>query len=139
MPKSLILVTVDCLRADHVGFMGYPRPTTPFLDFLAKESYVFRAAIERRCSNLFFAALDFCSRHPLDLGRQIVGLAPGETTLASALRSQGYATACFSAANPYVSDMFGYQQGFDVFEDFLSDNSDGARSSPSRPMDGRGD
>jgi glucan phosphoethanolaminetransferase (alkaline phosphatase superfamily) len=33
--KSIVLVTVDCLRADHVGFMGYPRPVTPFLDALA--------------------------------------------------------------------------------------------------------
>src|SRR5205807_1912716 len=29
---SLILITIDCLRADHVGFLGYGRPTTPFLD-----------------------------------------------------------------------------------------------------------
>ena len=29
--KSIVVVTVDCLRADHVGFMGYERPTTPFL------------------------------------------------------------------------------------------------------------
>ena len=35
MQKSIVLVTVDCLRADHVGFMGYDRPTTPFLDLLA--------------------------------------------------------------------------------------------------------
>ena len=37
--KSLILVTVDRLRADHVGFMGYPRPTTPFLDSVAFRDY----------------------------------------------------------------------------------------------------
>src|ERR1700686_3735213 len=43
--KSIILITVDCLRADHCGFMGYPRPTTPFLDGLAGESFAFPAAI----------------------------------------------------------------------------------------------
>ena len=59
------------------------------------------------------------SRYPLGLGREIVGIAPGEATLASELRCKGYATACFSAANPYVSKMFGYDQGFDVFQDFL--------------------
>ena len=42
--SSLILVTVDCLRADHVGFLGYKRPTTPFLDSLADESFVFSNA-----------------------------------------------------------------------------------------------
>jgi glucan phosphoethanolaminetransferase (alkaline phosphatase superfamily) len=39
-PRSLILVTVDCLRADHVGFLGYSRPVTPFLDSLAEKSAV---------------------------------------------------------------------------------------------------
>ena len=29
--KSILLVTVDCMRADHAGFMGYERATTPFL------------------------------------------------------------------------------------------------------------
>lgn len=40
-PRSLLLITVDCFRADHAGFLGYRRPTTPFLDALAKESLVF--------------------------------------------------------------------------------------------------
>ena len=40
--KSIVLVTVDCLRADHVGFMGYERPTTPFLDSLSARVWSFR-------------------------------------------------------------------------------------------------
>ena len=35
------------------------------------------------------------------------------------LRASGYATAAFSAGNPYISARFGYDQGFDVFQDFL--------------------
>jgi arylsulfatase A-like enzyme len=122
--KSLVLVTVDCLRADHVGFMGYATSTTPFLDSIAKESYVFRKAVTAGAPTYFSLPSILSSRYPLDLGRDIVGLAPGEITLASALQSQGYATACFSAANPYVSNAFGYQQGFDVFEDFLSNDNE---------------
>jgi arylsulfatase A-like enzyme len=38
---SLLLVTVDCLRADHVGAYGYHRPTTPALDALAAEGLRF--------------------------------------------------------------------------------------------------
>jgi len=56
---------------------------------------------------------------PLALGRDVVGLAPGEDTLATTLRQAGYATAAFTAANPYISRRFGYDQGFDVFRDFL--------------------
>jgi len=56
---------------------------------------------------------------PLALGRDVVGLAPGERTLATVLHEAGYATAAFSAANPYISPHFGYEQGFEVFYDFL--------------------
>src|SRR5579871_4991272 len=43
--KSIVMVTVDCMRADHVGFMGYHRPTTPFFDSLSADSFIFPAAI----------------------------------------------------------------------------------------------
>ena len=56
---------------------------------------------------------------PLALGRDVVGLAPGEVTIATVLRDQGYGTAAFSAANPYISPQFGYDSGFETFNDFL--------------------
>jgi len=118
-PRSLVLITVDCFRADHAGFLGYPRPTTPFLDSLARESLVFSNAIVAGAPTYFSFPAMMASRYPLSLGRDVVGLAPGEATLASALRDAGYATAAFLAANPYLSPRFGYDTGFDVFKDFL--------------------
>jgi arylsulfatase A-like enzyme len=56
---------------------------------------------------------------PLALGRDVIGLAPDESTLTTALRDVGYRTGAFAAANPYISRRFGYDQGFEVFEDFL--------------------
>jgi arylsulfatase A-like enzyme len=56
---------------------------------------------------------------PLALGRDVLGVAPGESTLATVLRESGYATGAFSAGNPYISPRFGYHEGFDVFRDFL--------------------
>ncbi|MEZ5978259.1 MAG: sulfatase [Planctomycetota bacterium] len=38
---NVLLVTVDCLRADHVGAYGYERDTTPNIDALARESELF--------------------------------------------------------------------------------------------------
>jgi arylsulfatase A-like enzyme len=116
---SLVLVTVDCLRADHLGFLGYPRPTTPFLDSLAAESIVVPVGIVAGAPTYYSFPAIFASRHALDLGRDVVGLAPGESTLPSALRNVGYATAAFCAGNPYLTRRFGYEQGFDVFRDFL--------------------
>jgi arylsulfatase A-like enzyme len=117
--KSLVLVTVDCLRADHVGFMGYDRPTTPFLDSLAAESLVFPAAIVAGAPTYYSFPAILASRYPLALGRDLLGLAPEEPTLASVLKQAGYATASFGAANPYISSRFGYAEGFDTFRDFL--------------------
>lgn len=122
-PKSILLVTVDCLRSDHVGFMGYPRPTTPFLDSLAAESYVFPSAIVAGAPTYYSLPAILGSRYPLSLGRDVIGLAPGEVTLQSALQQAGHATAAFSAANPYISARFGYEQGFDTFRDFLKDEA----------------
>src|SRR5215813_13082416 len=110
MPKSLVLITVDCLRADHVGFNGYSRPTTPFLDSLAKESFVLPAAIVAGAPTYYSFPAIFASRHPLALGRDLLGIAAGESSLATTLRQAGYATAAFSAGNPYISARFGYEQ-----------------------------
>lgn len=119
-PPSLLLITVDCFRADHASFLGYPRPTTPFLDSLASESVVFSNAIVAGAPTYFSFPAIMASRHPLGLGRDVVGLAPQEPTMASALSDSGYATAAFLAANPYLSPRFGYDAGFGTFKDFLS-------------------
>jgi arylsulfatase A-like enzyme len=117
--RSLVLITVDCLRADHVGFLGYRGGTTPFLDSLAAQSWVFKNAVVAGTPTYYSFPAIMASRYPLAFGRDIVGLAPGESTLAATLRGAGYATAGFSAANPYLSRRFGYDQGFETFRDFL--------------------
>ena len=119
--KSIVLVTVDCLRADHVGFMGYQRPTTPFLDSLAAESFVVPAAIVAGAPTYYSFPAILASRYPLALGRDVLGLGPDEPTLAPILKQAGYSTASFAAANPYLSARFGYEHGFDTFRDFLED------------------
>ncbi len=123
MVPSLILITVDCLRADHVGFLGYPRKTTPFLDALAGSSTVFSNAIVAGAPTYYSFPAIMASRHPLALGRDVIGIAPEEPTIASALRESGYATGAFLAANPYLSPQFGYNAGFDTFNDFLAEGS----------------
>jgi arylsulfatase A-like enzyme len=117
--RSLVLITVDCLRADHCGFHGYSRATTPFLDSLKPESSVAPAAIVAGAPTYYSLPAILASRMPLVLGRDVIGLAPGESTLATVLRESGYATGAFSAGNPYISSRFGYDQGFEVFHDFL--------------------
>ncbi|MGA7217812.1 MAG: sulfatase-like hydrolase/transferase, partial [Candidatus Sulfotelmatobacter sp.] len=76
------------------------------------------------------------SRYPLALGREVVGLAPGEKTLASALRQEEYATAFLGAGNPYISAQFGYDFGFDTFRDFVEGDYL-PTSNPEEPLTGR--
>lgn len=123
MPKSVVLITVDCLRADHVGFMGYRRPSTPYLDSMAAEAFVFPSAIVAGAPTYYSFPAILASRYPLALGRDVLGLAPGEPTLASVLKGFGYATGAFGAANPYITGQFGYEEGFDTFRDFLDDEA----------------
>jgi len=121
--RSLVLITVDCLRADHVGFSGYDRKTTPFLDTLASESRVLQNAIVGGTPTYYSFPAIMASRYPLSLGRDVIGLAPDETALATVLKEVGYPTAAFLAGNPYLSPRFGYDAGFDTFEDFLDAES----------------
>ena len=118
-PQSLVLVTIDCLRADHAGFMGYTAPTTPFLDTLAREAFVFENAIAAGSPTFYSLPAIMASRAPLLHGRDVLGIAPQESTIASVLKDSGLATAAFIAANPYPSRRFGYDQGFETFRDFL--------------------
>lgn len=120
--RALVLVTVDCMRADHAGFLGYRRPTTPFLDCLSQESIVFSNAIVAGAPTYYSVPSILASRHPLAFGRDLLGLAPGEETLASVIQESGFATAAFSAGNPYISERFGFSRGFHVFCDFLGSN-----------------
>jgi arylsulfatase A-like enzyme len=139
--QSLVLITVDCLRADHVGFYGYSRHTTPFLDSLSTESFVFANAIVGGAPTYYSFPAMMASRHPLALGRDVVGLAPGESTLATLLKESGYATAAFLGGNPYLSPTFGYHEGFDVFHDWLDaqivPNSAGPAGDSHRGLRGR--
>ena len=132
-PKSLVLITVDCLRADHVSFMGYHRPTTPFLDSIAAQGFVIPSAIVTGAPTYYSFPGIFASRYPLSFGRDLLGIAPKEPTLASILKGQGYATAGFVAANPYLTRAFGYEQGFDIFKDYMS-GEPGPLSNGSAPL-----
>jgi arylsulfatase A-like enzyme len=131
---SLILITVDCLRADHVGFLGYKRPTTPFLDSLANQSFVFSQAVANGTPTYYSLPAILASRYPLALGRDLIGLAPDESTITTVFKEYGYQTAAFVAANPYLSPRFGYDAGFDVFRDYLDPESIEFHAAPSAQL-----
>lgn len=117
--RSLVLITVDCLRADHLGFNGYSRPVSPFLDSLAQRSVVIPEAIVAGVPTYFSFPAIMASRYPLGLGRHVLGIAPKENTIATCLRDAGYRTAGLVAGNPYLGARYGYSHGFQSFDDYL--------------------
>ncbi len=115
---NVVIVSVDTLRADHVGAYGYDRPTTPHLDVLATRAVVFEDAISQSAWTRPAHASMLTGLYPSEHG--IVGVAgrpmlpPSLPTLATVLRGHGYRTAAFTGgAN--LSAHFGYDRGFDVY------------------------
>lgn len=114
---NVILITVDSLRADHLGCYSYSRPTSPNIDHFAKESYLFTNAFSNGPNTPHAFPAIMASRYPLMSNR--LGLFDAPVTLAEGVKFEGYATAGFNAANPYISKYFHYDRGFDVFNDYL--------------------
>ncbi len=100
-PRSIVLVTIDTLRADHLGSYGYPRPSSPFLDRLAREGVLFENAESSAVQTSAAHASIFTALHPSQHGVRSNGQGFGDGAtyepLAEALRKGGYQTAAFSA------------------------------------------
>jgi len=113
--RDIVLVTVDSLRADHVGWHGYGRETTPALDGIAADATTFSAAFAHACSTRPSFPAILTSSYPLMYDGY--GTVSGERTpVAEVLEEAGYATAGFHS-NLYLSADFGYDRGFDTFYD----------------------
>jgi arylsulfatase A-like enzyme len=116
---SIILVSIDTLRADHLSCYGYRRQTSPNLDRLAKQGTLFRQAIAPASWTLPSHASMLTGLYPHHHGatrfRPLTPLADDVDTLAELLWDDGYATAAFTGGL-FVSSATGFAQGFDVFQ-----------------------
>ena len=116
---SAILITVDTLRADALGFAGDPRVATPALDRLAAAGRVFDFAHAHAVTTLPSHASILTGLYPYQHGaRHNAGfvLAGDVPTLASRLRDAGFATAAVVGAFPLAA-RFGLDRGFEVYDD----------------------
>jgi arylsulfatase A-like enzyme/HEAT repeat protein len=91
--RDVLLITVDALRADHVGAYGYARATTPNLDRLAAEGVVFDAAYSPTPHTSYALTSIMTGKYMRPLVLQ--GLGDDSETWASHLRHYGYRTAAF--------------------------------------------
>jgi len=127
--RSVVLVTMDSLRYDHCSFTGYERETTPTLDAMAAAGFTVANAVSPGPSTPESMPAVLTGSYPADDDEEYASeLAARQarirrhmrtrTTLAERFRERGYATAGFSP-NPYTSRYFGFDAGFDHYEDFI--------------------
>ena len=118
-PANVLLISIDTLRADHVGSYGYPAAQTPTLDALAARGLRFSHASTVTPLTLPAHASLMTGTFPAWHGvRDNGGFYVGEdqTTLAEVLRDKGYRTGAFVGA--FVLDSrWGINQGFDRYFD----------------------
>ena len=91
--RDLILITVDALRADHVGAYGYARKTTPNLDRLAESGVVFDAAYSPTPHTSYAVTSLMTGKYMRPLVLQ--GMGGDSETWADHLRRYGFRTAGF--------------------------------------------
>jgi choline-sulfatase len=123
-PSSLaktpvLLITIDTLRADHVGCYGYRRVQTPAMDALAARGVRFENAFSQVPITLPSHVAILSGTYPMwngvhDFTSQ--PLNPSVGLLAEAFKRQGYQTAAFVSA--FVLDSsWGLNRGFETYDD----------------------
>lgn len=110
---NIIFLTFDSGRADHMGFMGYPKGTTPFLDSLAQKGIYFKRAFATGSGSPQAFLGMFTSTYPLDHGGYSYIDRP-RVIISEAIRAGGYRTIGVHSS-PYLSAYFGYDRGWDEF------------------------
>lgn len=114
---NIILLTVESLRADHIGCYGYERDTTPHLDALAMEGVLFERAHSVTSWTLASHASIFTGLYPS--AHRTIGpkdkLGDAYVTLAEELSKCGYQTAGV-VSGTYLQQYYNLHQGFEYYD-----------------------
>lgn len=114
---SVILISVDTLRADHLSAYGYTKIHTPHIDSFAQGGTRFVQAEAQVPLTLPSHTSLFTSTYPFENGVEENGerVPAGVVTLASVLQSHGYQTAAFIGSE-FLDRRYGLDQGFEVYD-----------------------
>lgn len=114
----MLLVTIDTLRADHLGSYGFPLDSSPSLDALAGRAVVFERAIAAAPatgpSHASILTSRYVREHAVGFSNGATRLAD-ETTLAERFQNAGWKTAAF-VSNAVLHPRMGLDRGFDVYD-----------------------
>ena len=125
---NIVLITIDCLRADHLSCYGYERKTSPNIDNIAAQGIIFKNATSPSSWTVPSMVSLFTSLYPSNHGI-VRGLGWGGkrevqkqdaisdklTTLPEILKEKGYTTFGV-ASNIHLGERLGFARGFDYFK-----------------------
>lgn len=124
-PTNLVLISIDSLRADHLGCYGYARPTSPSIDELARDGILFRRAYSTSSwtlpAHLSLLASLYPEEHGVVDGTRALG--PEAQLLPEVLSAAGYRSVGV-VSGPYLESGWGYDQGWEEYDDRLALPSD---------------
>lgn len=119
---NVVVILMDALRADRLGVYGNPRPTSPYIDRLARNALVFEHAYAQApwtapsVASLFTGTYQSVHQvtHRMDDSREFSVLDDRFVTLAEVFHAAGYRTGAFSS-QAWILPETGFAQGFDDF------------------------
>jgi arylsulfatase A-like enzyme len=117
---NVVLITIDTIRADHLGAYGYQRDTSPALDALAADGTLFESGWAHAPSTRYSIPSILTGRYPLAVRydhsiRGWPGLAEEATTIAEILKGRGFATGAI-LNYWYFDRQRRMDQGFDLYD-----------------------
>jgi arylsulfatase A-like enzyme/Flp pilus assembly protein TadD len=121
---NVVVITIDTLRADHLGCYGDKEIRTPNIDALASEGARFERAYTPVPVTLPAHTVIFTGTYPMHSGMHDFSgnkLNPGQDTLASVLKQHGYVTGAV-IGSAVLDSRFGLNQGFDFYYDHFDFN-----------------
>ncbi len=117
VPTRVFLISIDTLRADHLGSYGYERDTSPHLDVFRQEAVLFREVISHAPSTLPAHASILTSllpQHHLASVAEDTALADEALTLAEVFSAAGFKTVAVTGGGQ-LDPAYGVDQGFDTY------------------------
>jgi hypothetical protein len=119
--RGTILISIDTLRADHLGAYGYGRDTSPGFDRLARQGTLFENAIVPLPGTLPSHMSLFTGLYPAqhNVYPPSAVLSPTIETLPEAFQRSGFRTAGFTEGG-YMAGRYGFARGFERFSDAAS-------------------
>ncbi len=113
---NILLITIDTLRADHIGAYGYSRDTSARLDALAADGVLYERSISQAPNTHPSMASMLTSQYPSSLGgKALKYIHYSLPTLAEVLNNAGYDTAAI-VSNVWLKEQMGFDEGFSHFD-----------------------